>query len=253
MKTRLPFIAGLSGLLFSGSLYAQNVISNLKQFRNNADMAYYAQVAQKNIEECHKAQCEKWNVSRDTNRPPLLDLSGNGAVPMLAIQFARMDNFDWETGNIYDHMIIDSLRVFTFACVDKEMNVHAFANYFDGEYAYADLKSVRPDEEESLRQVIRNINRRQPEKLLYSHSLRKEQEDLNGFMYVKGDSIYVYRPKENDTYELNDYVARFFDVNELRNLGMSSVPFIHQYYDKEESRCKVGNLPSDKSIIKKIK
>ncbi|MDR2815116.1 MAG: hypothetical protein LBB62_00205 [Proteiniphilum sp.] len=156
MKRRIVIL--LTGLLFCGNMFSQEIISRLKTFYDEADMDYYINIIEKNVWDCYKAQCDKWNVDESVN-PPKTDLLKGKTVPMLAVQFVDMDNYE-QGENIYNHITIDSTRVFTIACVDDKMNVLAFANYYDGTYAWTDLKSLRPADVEILGQVIRNINER---------------------------------------------------------------------------------------------
>jgi hypothetical protein len=244
MKTRNVIL--LVGLLFCGNAFSQDVISRLKTFYNEADMDYYTGIIEKNVWDCYKAQCVKWNVAESVN-PPRTDLLKGNTVPMLAVQFVDMEDFDLGE-NIYDHITIDSTRVFTLACVDDQMKVLAFANYYDGTYAWTDLNSVRPSEIEILGQVIKNINERQPELILFCHSLKRPR-DLNSFMYIKDGLIYVYRAKEDDVIELNNYVGLFFTNEDARNLGYTAVPFVQQFYEKEAPRRRTGTAPGSRKMI----
>jgi hypothetical protein len=194
MKTK-DLILLLVGLLFCGNAFSQDVISRLKTFYDEADMDYYTGIIEKNVWDWYKAQCVKWNVAESVN-PPRTDLLKGNTVPMLAVQFVDMEDFDLGE-NIYDHITIDSTRVFTLACVDNQIKVQAFANYYDGTYAWMDLNSVRPGDIEILGQVIKNINEQQPELILFCHSMKRPR-DLNSFMYIKDGLIYVYRAKEDD-------------------------------------------------------
>ena len=245
MKTK-DLILLLVGLLFCGNAFSQDIISRLKTFYNEADMDYYTGIIEKNVWDCYKAQCVKWNVAESVN-PPRTDLLKGNTVPMLAVQFMDMEDFDLGE-NIYDHITIDSNRVFTLACVDDQMKVQAFANYYDGTYAWTDLNSVRPSEIEILGQVIKNINERQPELILFCHSLKRPR-DLNSFMYIKDGLIYVYRAKEDDVIELNNYVGLFFTNEDVRNLGYTAVPFVDQYYRKMEPFHRTGKTQQSKIKI----
>jgi hypothetical protein len=234
-------------------------------------MNCYVSKIQKNVLDCYKAQCEFWKVDESVN-PPKIELLKGKTVPMLVVQFVDMENFDFNE-NIYDHITIDSTRVFTLACVDGEMNVLAFANYYDGTYAYMDIKPEAKNEPEKLRlqddvekfsseilkledveeegklrQVIRNINNLQPEVILFCHSL-KNFYDLNSFMYIKDGKIYVYRVNEGDVFELNEYVRQFFTVGKVRSLNNTAVPFIYQFYGKQNSSRRTGSISTNQNMI----
>jgi hypothetical protein len=226
----------LIGLLFCKDVFSQNIVSELKIFYNNANIECYLEKIQDNIMNCHAAQCDAWGVDKSVCPPPEIDLRKERIVSMLDIQFVDMETFDYND-DIYNHITIDSIRVFTIACVDEKMNVFAFANYFDGIYAYTDLKLQKGDKK--LKQVIKNINKQQPELILFCHALMGFH-DFNGFMYIKKGKIYVYRVNENDIFELNDYIRKFFSLERIRKLSYMFVPFI--YRDKESSR-RAGDTP----------
>lgn len=245
MQTRNVILL-IIGLLFCRNMFSQDIITRLKTFYNEADMDYYTGIIEKNVWDCYKAQCEKWNVSESVN-PPRVELLKGKTVPMLTVEFINMEDFDYDQ-TIYDHITIDSNRVFTLACVDDEMKVLALANYYDGTYAWTDLNSVRPGEIEILGEVIKNINERQPELILFCHSLKKPR-DLNSFMYIKDGLIYVYRVKEDDVLELNNYVGQYLTNEEIRDLGYTATPFINQFYQEEAPRRRTGTTPTDRNML----
>lgn len=244
MKTK--YITLVIALLLCGNLYSQGIVSDLQKFYRDADMSYYMGKIQKNVSDCYKAQCEMWKVDESTN-PPKIDLLKGETVPMLAVQFIDMENFD-SAGNIYNHIAIDSTRVFTLACVDDNMTVQAFANYYDGTYAYTDVKGERPEHIEKLEQVIKGINSHDPKIILFCHSLRSDN-NLNSFMFIRNNEIYVYRVNEGDAIELNDYVKQFFTMEKVHNLDQTSVPFVQQYYDKEKPNRRAGRTPDKYKML----
>ena len=238
MKTK--YFTLIIAFLFFGNIHSQDIVSGLQKFYKEADMDCYIGKIRKNVLDCHKAQCEYWKVPETTN-PPKIELLKGKTVPMLTVQFVDMEGFDFDE-NIYDHITIDSTRVFTLACMDDQMNVLAFANYYDGTYAYTEVKGERPEQIERLEQVIRNIDSHGPELILFCHSL-KNFHDLNSFMYIRNDKIYVYRVSENDVFELNDYVRQFFPMDKVRGLNNTLVPFVQQHYDREKPSRRTGNAP----------
>ena len=237
---KVKYLTLTLGLLLCGNIFSQDVISGLKKFYEEADMKCYLDRIEKNVKDCYKAQCEYWKVDESVN-PPKVNFKKDKMVPMLAIQFVDMENYDYSE-NIYNHITLDSTRVFTLAYVDDEMNVFAFANYYDGEYAYTEVKSERPSDREKLEQVIKNINKHDPEIILFCSSL-KGFRDLNSFMYIKGDSIYVYHVNKDDVYELNDYVRQFLTVEKIHSLNNTPIPFAYQFFNKDKPNRRTGNAP----------
>jgi hypothetical protein len=236
MKSKYLIIIGL---LFCNNIYSQdNIINQIKEFVAKADMNCYIDNAQKNIIDDYELRCKeikKFYISLYDSinllsstilpPPPQIDLHKVNTVPMLAIQFINTENFNYGD-NIYDYIAIDSTIVFTFACVDKKMNVYAFANYIDGIYPYQDAKQFK----QKHRQVIKNINKQQPELLLSCSSLAVYcigcDTGYYGYLYLKNGKIYVYRPYNTDIIELNDYIHGL-SLNTIRNLNMVPVPRIY--------------------------
>lgn len=244
MKTKY-FILIIVFLIF-GNTYAQNTISDLQNFAKSADMNCYLNRIKKNIADCHKAQCEFFKVPETTN-PPKVEFLNGKTIPMLTVQFVNMEKFDLSE-NVYSHITIDSTRVFTLACVDNNMNVLAFANYYNGIYAYSEVKAEHPEQIVKLEQVINNINSYEPETILFCHTL-KDFHDLNSFMFIKQSKIYVYRVIEGDVFELNDYIRQFFQLDKVYSLSTTNVPFFYQHYDKEKPTRQTGNTPEKYKML----
>jgi hypothetical protein len=247
------------GLLFCSNIYSQDkIISQIKEFVANADMDCYMNSAQKNIIHDYELRCKDIRdlyISRNDTinssssailpPPPQIDLSKVNTVPMLAIQFVNTENFNYGD-NIYNYIAIDSTIVFTFACVDKKMNVYAFANYIDGIHPYQEVKQFK----RKHKQVVKNINKQQPELLLCCNALSVDcigcDTGYYGYLYLKNDKIYVYRPYDADIIELNDYIHRF-SLNTIRNLNRVPIPRIYGGGIGEMRR--TGNAPKDELKI----
>jgi hypothetical protein len=247
------------GMLFYNNIYSQNsIISQIKTFVAKADMNCYVDNAQKNIINDYEFHCKDMRdfyISIDDTvkpfssamlpPPPKIDLHKANIVPMLAIQFINTEKFNYRD-NIYDYIAIDSTIVFTFACVDKKMNVYAFANYIDGIYPYLDAKQIK----KKHKKVIVNINKQHPELLLCCSALAVEcigcDAGYYGYLYLKNDKIYVYRPYNADAIELNDYIHEL-PLNTIRNLNWVPVPRI--YGGGIGTMRRTGNTPADEIRI----
>jgi hypothetical protein len=229
------------GLLFCGNIYSQNnIISQIKEFVAKADMNCYIGNAQKNIINDYELRCKDMRdfyiFHYDTIKPfpftmlpppPKIDLHKANTVPMLAIQFVNTENFNYGD-DIYDYITIDSTIVFTFACVDKKMNVYGYANYIDGVCPYQDIKGVKREH----RQVIKNINKQHPELLLCCSALAVDcigcDTGYYGYLYLKNDKIYVYRPyNANNIIELNNYIHGL-SLSTIHSLNWVPVPRIYR-------------------------
>ena len=231
MRTK-SLVLMVFGLFFCNGIYSQSVIDQLKQFYKNADMDCYLAKIQKNVNDYFILDNKNWGRDKYGILPPKIELHKEEIVPMLTIQFVNTDSINYND-DIYKFITIDSSIVFTLACVDKRMNVTAFAHFFYWPIGYFNIDndhSIRNFHGKmKLKHIIKNINKQKPEIILYSQSL-SGFHDNNGFMYIKKGKIYVFRVIEKDVYELSDYLRRFFSLDRIRNLNKSYLPMI--YHDQ---------------------
>jgi hypothetical protein len=199
------------------SVYSQNLVEELKKFYTKADLGCYIDKAQKNLLDDHLLRCQMWGIDTTVLPAPKIDLHREKLIPMLKIKFVNTEKYNYND-DIYNFITIDSVVVFTFACIDKQKNVKYFINFFDGEHAYIEIKR--------LKNAIKNIIRKQPDMFLHCSTLEGGFGDIfnNGFMYVKGDKIYVYNVNKKKSYELNYYFRTFFRLNDIYSLQYVSIP-----------------------------
>jgi len=250
MKTRYLLIFAM---FTYQSLQSQNVVSTLKNFYNNAPFDCYIDKIKKNILDEYNLSSQGLTLFR---KPPVneINLRSDNTVFMLTIQFVKTESFNYND-DIYNYISIDSSRVFTIACVDKMMNVHAFANYFEGLYTYYDVKRDHPNRNylsiKKLSQVIKNIKKHDPELILYCHTLLSSRGlvgrwDDNGFMYIKDNKIYVYNVPDGKIFELNDFVHKFYSLERVHNLNVEFIPILHQ--DCKNTR-RTGHTPENEKMM----
>lgn len=236
------------GLFFCNGIYAQSIIEQLKQFYKNADMDCYIAKIQKNVNDYFVIDNKIWGHIKYGIPPQKIEIHKEEIVPLLTIQFINTDSFNY-SDDIYNFITIDSSIVFTLACVDKRMNVSAFANFFDWASGYYEIDkdpSIKNSHERmKLKHVIKNIKKQKPEIILYSNVLCGFH-DANGFMYIKNGKIYVYRIIEKDVYELNDYIRKFFSLDRIRELNYSYIPRIYQF---DQSPRRTGHTPENEKMI----
>lgn len=235
------------GLLLGSNIHSQGIVGQLKQFYQNADMDCYLPRIQKNINDFFVLDNQIWGRDRYGIVPPKIELEKDKIVPMLTIQFINTDSFNLND-DIYNHIAIDSSIVFMLACVDKQMNVKAFAHFFlwvDGYYEVDKVVTSKTYFEKlKLKHIIRNINKQKPEMILFCGTMMGFH-DHNGFMFVRNGKIYVYRVIEKDFYELNDYIRRFFSLKTIRELNYSYLPVIYQ----DHSIRRTGHTPENAKMI----
>jgi len=252
MEIRYLLVAFAFTSLSCAISYSQNIVEQLKQFYENADMDCYIAKIQDNINYCFVIDNQNWGRDKHGILPQKVELKKNEIVPMVTIQFINTDSFSFND-DIYNYITIDSVIVFTLAIIDKKMKVKAFANFFD-DICYYELDK-EPFEniivKIRLKQIIKNIYKKKPELILYCDALRGCKGfcgpcDYNGFMFVKNGKLYVYRVVEKDIYELNEYIKRFFSLKRIRSLNYTSIPIIFQ---KDESIRRTGHTPENEKII----
>ncbi|GHV35130.1 hypothetical protein FACS1894178_4050 [Bacteroidia bacterium] len=243
-------------ILLPANIYSQHkILQQLKDFYNSSDIECYKHIAQNNLEEDVRVVCSWWfnakNMGIDTCIPyhEKINLYSENLIPLLTIQFINTSNFS-TNDNIYDYIAIDSSIVYTFACVDnKKMYIKYFVNFFDGVYAFCNLQSKSSaflsNKDKKLQNVIKNMQKLEPELILYSHSIRGFH-DNNGFMYIKNDKIYVYRVVEKDSIELNEYLTRYFSLKSIRSLNRTFIPSI---FIKETTHRYTGNTPLEEIML----
>ena len=116
MRTKYVVLIGF-GLFFCSNIYSQNIIEQLKQFYDNADMDCYLTKIQKNVNDYFILDNEIWGRDKYGIPPQKIELHKEEIVPMLTIQFVNTDLFNRDD-DIYNYIAIDSSIVFTLACVD---------------------------------------------------------------------------------------------------------------------------------------
>ncbi len=216
-------------MFLCNSVYSQNIVDELIQFNKNVDLDCFLINAQENINDYFILENENWGNDIYKILPQRIDLNVDEIVPMLTIKFVNTDKYNFGD-DIYNYITIDSVIVFTLACVDKKMNVKAFAHFFDGVNGYYRIDNdpaLTSKSKKQLKSVIKNINKQNPELLLYNHVL-SGFSDNNGFMFIRHDKIYIYILESKNIYELNEYITSFFDISRIRNLNNSFIPLIYQ-------------------------
>jgi hypothetical protein len=241
---KIGYMMILFGIFFCGNSYSQDIISHLKKFYEEADLDCYKNEAQNNIKVEYDSLYQWWNITDKTMLPvPKIDLHKERIIPMLTIQFINTEKFDY-SDNIYNYITIDSIIVFTFACTDKKMNVFAFINFFDGKHAYCKVGN-RTKIDRRLKMIIKNINKQQPELILFCSALMGFS-DRNGFMYMKDGKIFVYSVIDGNILELNEYIRKFYRLDSVRRFNHVVIPIMYQ---KNETMRRNGNTPANEIQI----
>ncbi|MEI6752543.1 MAG: hypothetical protein WCK78_05185 [Paludibacter sp.] len=239
----------LLAVFFNQLVYSQSIINELKKFYHNAPIDCYIDKIKKNIMD--EDALHSQGLLFPTLIPPTkINLNKDNIVPILTIQFVGTENFNYGN-NIYNHICIDSSRVFMMACVDNNMNVYGFANYFGGFHTYYDVKFDEtissPIVKLKLKHLIRNINKQNPELILYCHVLAGWGDNsYNGFMFIKGNNIYVYNFPNGKIFELNNFIHKYYSLKRVRDLNHEFIPII---YSNCSATRRTGHTPENEKMI----
>lgn len=203
-------------LCFCNSLFSQNIVEKLKDFYANADLECYEKKIQKDLQK-YDSMIVKFlpimgSMPHAPVRPGNVNLSKENKIFVLAVTLSNTEAYTFED-DIYDYIILDSLRTFIIVCVDDKSNV---IGYTDTEEpgSYVDIKDDFYFHDRSRRRQIRNgiknIKKENPEIILFCHAF------WSSFMYIKENKIYAYDTKKGNSKELNELVREVSDINLIR-------------------------------------
>lgn len=117
---------------------------------------------------------------------------------------------------------------------------------------YLPISTFHPLERKGdrLSQVIEHLRKEQPDQLLYCHALYSTIVP-NGFMYIKGDKIYVLRVVECDSVELNFYIREYLSLEQIRNLNHTPVLSLYRKEKGNDANYirRTGHAPENKSML----
>jgi hypothetical protein len=239
MKIRYIIILGL---FLSKDVYAQDIISQLKQFYKNADIDCYLNKIQDRTINYYNSLYKSSNM--DITRSPIAKIKSNKdkIIPILTIQFVNTENFNFGD-DIYKHIAIDSTRIFTPVYIGKGNKISAIIN-FGGIPGYSNMHNggYKGKEKRNIENILININKKYPDLILYcGFSINND-----GFMYIKNDKIFIYRVAQEDVFELNKYFTKFYRLEGIRSLNYSIVPVFKAQEDRYR---RTGNAPEDEKIV----
>ena len=213
---KVTYIGSIFLLCFCNSLFSQSIVERLKDFYNNSDFECYEEKIQKDLQ---KFDSMIINFSPNIGtiphapvRPANIDLSKENKIFVLAITLSNTETYNFDD-NIYDYIIIDSLRTFIIVCVDDKSNV---IGYTDTEEpgSYVDIKDdfYYPNmaRRRQIRNSIKKIKKEEPDVILYCDAFRKS------FMFIKENKIFVYETKKGRSKEFNELVRETPNIDLIR-------------------------------------
>ncbi|WP_321436736.1 hypothetical protein [uncultured Bacteroides sp.] len=191
------------------------IITKLKDFYAKSDLNCYEQKIQQDL-----IKFDRWLVDTLPSlntlplqveyRPANIDLQKEKKVFMLAVTLANTEKYRFED-NIYDYLIIDSLRTFIVACVDEKMNVKGITDISEVG-AYIDLKDnfyiPKRKRRKQLCLLIKEISKENPDLILFCDAF------YSSILYIKNDKIYIVSKGRKK--ELNEEVRECPDIDMIR-------------------------------------
>ncbi|MBR1400805.1 MAG: hypothetical protein IJ604_13990 [Prevotella sp.] len=221
------------------NIYAQDkaIVNEILDFYNNADLGYYEEMCQKQIDEYDKwvedSFMTTWpdsffidgyaikNGMEPYHKASHLDLKKEKKQFLLSISFKDMENFS-RSDDIYDHIVIDTLSPFVIACMDDNGKVKGYVNYdYLGRYTRVEEFTLIGGSKRRAKKALENdkdvvsaLNSFKPQALLIYTGLG------NTFYYIKNSKIYVYDVYRKKGIELTEY-AHEVPLIYLRTFGRS--------------------------------
>lgn len=228
------------------------IINTLKDFYSKADFRCYDQKIQQDLNRFNVWLTDSLPILKSPlfieYRAANIDLQKEKKIHILAVTFANTENYQYGN-NIYNHIIIDSLRTFIVACVDDKMNLTGLTDISE-KGTFIDLKDdfyyPRKKRRHSIRQTLKNINKENPDLILFCDAF------FSSFLYVKNNLIYVYNISDGSKKELNEVVKECTDINIIRNSNKIVRPLTKRFKNTDFLSIfyrKTGHTPPDEVRI----
>lgn len=233
-------------MLCLNSAYSQSKTEYFKEVYNKADKACYLEKIQLDINKFDQWLVDSLPVYNSVEMMPLyqpsgIDLQNEKIIYALAVTLTNTENYKYED-DIYDYLIIDSLRTLIAICIDDKMTVigitdkgepGSFFNIMKDLSTFSPKKSKR-----QYKELIRNIKKEEPELILFCN------EWYGSFWYIKNEKIYRYDPKTKKGKELNEVFRKCPDINMIKNSDNILHPYAKQVKTRSLVYRKTGNTPA---------
>lgn len=221
----------LTTLFCYNTAVCQSTISNLKEFYEQADLLCYEKLIQQDMEKYDKwfmdslPIIDTFLMSRSKFiRPGKINLKEENKVFILAISLANTENYKFDD-NIYDYIIIDSLRSFIIACVDENYILKGYTDYEEpGMYlSLTDNFYYKKKIRNKINKTIQNIKKVNPEIIMYCSNW------WGTFLYLKNNKIYIHYCENDKNVEFNEDLRRYTDVNIIRRSNRIALPLTKEF------------------------
>lgn len=221
------------------STYSQSIsVDSIVAFYRNADIDCYKEKLYKGmkeydcwLEDTFPKIIQSWSLKPVCDYSPSnIDIRKYDVIPFVALSFYDMENFS-EKDNIYDHIIIDSTRCFSFVPIDKKGTLLGITEVHD-HYTYLnftnkedyDYKSLRK-QQKHLKRILKTCRKNDAEALAFLQT-----SILGHFCFIRKGRIYFATPKPE---ELNEWVLKWLEkgyYDSVRGLGGRYLPEYRERY-----------------------
>jgi hypothetical protein len=188
-------------------------LATIKQYYHSIDKVSLFNILIEKNKELYRESYELFNISVDSimqNKNLINVRSDSCSIIILVPKMKNAKNYSFDK-NIYDFLQIDTantqIRYYNTQKGEETILTHERLETF----TYSG-KSLR-----DFKNMIDVINKEKPEVLLIESWIFQDKSNDNvNYLFLKEDTIYVYRSKYKDIYELNQFVRKFFKEKEFR-------------------------------------
>lgn len=238
-------------MLSWSSVYSQSKTESFIEAYNKADKACYQKKIQQDITKFDQWLVDSLPIYNSVGMMPLympsgIDLQKEKIIYALAVTFTNTENYSFED-NIYDYLIIDSLRTLVAICIDDKLNIKGITDRGEPG-SFLDIRKdntsfFSKQSRKQYKELIHNINKDKPELMLFCN------EWHSSLWYIKNEKIYSYDPKTRQSKELNEIFRECPDINMIKKSNEIFPPYTIQLKNQTLIYRKTGNTPTNELRI----
>ena len=194
-----------------------------------------------------KTEMPSWYTPTDIN------LQGKEVIPLVALNFYNMKNFD-EKESIYNHIIIDSTLSVIFIVLDDERKPIGITDVAGDRYSYIDFTNKNDANayqrwDKKVKDLLRARKKEEPKALVYLYKL------IGGLGYIKNGKIHLIPPRKKNPEELEEYIKMCIQISKEFVTGSDQIIIpetIKDFWSQDNTPIDVrltGNTPPEKMRI----
>ena len=194
-----------------------------------------------------KTEMPSWYTPTDIN------LQNREVIPLVALNFYNMKNFD-EKESIYNHIIIDSMLSVILIVLDEERKPIGITDVAGDRYSYIDFTNKNDANayqrwDKKVKEFLHVRRKEQPESLVYLYKL------IGGLGYIKNRKLYLIPPRKKNPEELEEYIKMCLQISKEFVTGSDRIIIpetIKDFWSQDIIPIEVrltGNTPPEKMRI----